>query len=485
MTYHVLLVDDDVTQAAVVQSIIRNKMQHNTTFIDSGQKAVDYLMSEQGNAVDVVLLDLSMPDIDGVKVLQMVRSKRPNIPFIIRTGYNDIDMIVQAMKEGACDYIKKLDSTARLQESIEGALNRQAVPSRPYDLNKIRANVTQEVSFDEILGNTPVVKEMKSLAKRVASSSISVLLEGGSGVGKEMLARAIHSSSDRKDRPFVSVNCGAMPEHLVETILFGEAQGHIGNVSFTTKGKFKEAEGGTLFFDEIGALSKDIQVKITRILQDTELSESGNVPDVRLITATSMNLNNEIHEGRFREDLFYRLNVCSIYVPSLKERKQDIPLLIKHFIKQFAASEKLHVTDIESDTMQMLCKFEWPGNVRQLKNALYRAVTLCERKVLADDDFPQIIKEIDQSWQHQLNDAEHLEKYLHKQAVNMLQLEQPNGNFKTLQEVEREVIMQALKHYNCHMSKVAEHLGIGRSTLYRKLSEYDLQVDLGGQSNDN
>lgn len=472
MAYNILLVDDDPTQARVIETIIQDKMNYNTQLLESGQEAIDLLTSGKGQDIDVVLLDLSMPGVDGISVLNAVKPVKPDLPIIVRTGYDDVDLAIKAMKAGATDFVKKVDEPERLQASINNALRIHVLND---EVSRLKRSIGKGTLFEDIIGSSRQKEEMVELGKKVAKSNIPVFIEGESGVGKELLARAIHYASDRAEKPFIAVNCGAIPENLVESTLFGHEKGSFTGALYKTFGKFREAEGGTVFLDEVGELRPDLQVKLLRVLQNGEIEPVGaSKPvsvNVRIISATNKNLSEAVANGQFREDLFYRLNVFPIYVPNLEERKEDIPKMIKQFYRRFAESEGKQIESIADDAMTMLTNFSWRGNIRQLKNAIFRAVVLCEGNILSVKDFPQLTQVEDLPQGDSLASLGAAPVAL---GGSHLPLTNQNGDIKPLVELERSIIKWALEHYDYRMSKIARKLGIGRSTLYRKLDEMGL-----------
>lgn len=479
MTYNILLVDDDLSQINVLEAIVEDKMKYKATVVGSGQEAIDLLTANDAQDIDLVVLDLSMPGVDGISVLNAVKPVKPNLPIIVRTGHDDIDMVVAAMKAGAADFVMKLDEPERLQTSINNALRIHVLND---ELSRLKRSIGGQISFSDIIGESPAVKEMIAYGNKVAASNIPVLLEGESGTGKEFMARAIHAASQRKDKPFIAVNCGAIPENLVESILFGHEKGAFTGAVYKTYGKFREADGGTIFLDEVGELTPDIQVKLLRVLQDGEIDPVGSTKpikvDVRIISATNRELSQEVKERNFREDLFYRLNVFPIYVPPLRDRRGDIKMMIDHYYTCFAASEGKNITGLSRDAEEMLCKYEWPGNIRQLKNTIFRAIVLCEKEELTIEDFPQVSASIamrnnpDSTMSGGLNGGRNAVP-----APNVVNLQEEDGNFRKLRDIEKDVIEMSLKRYNGRMSEISRRLGIGRSTLYRKISEYDLLAE--------
>jgi DNA-binding NtrC family response regulator len=336
----------------------------------------------------------------------------------------------------------------------------------------MKKSISGQASFNDILGESQLIKEAKNLGMRVASSNIPVLIEGENGCGKELLARSIHSSKDGNGKPFIAVNCGAIPDNLVESILFGHEKGAFTGAIYKTFGKFREADGGTIFLDEVGELSPEIQVKLLRVLQDGEIDPvGGSNPvkvNVRVISATNRDLAAEVKKGNFREDLYYRLNVFPIHVPSLRDRQSDIPMMIDNFIKLSAKSEHKNIKGIAKEAEDMLCKYSWPGNIRQLKNTIFRALVLCDREILGLDDFPQF---------KNIQTRKYGAGHAHHNGCNAsLALETDCGHFKYLADIEKTVIEMALQKYNGRMSEIARRLGIGRSTLYRKLESYGVEV---------
>jgi DNA-binding NtrC family response regulator len=362
---------------------------------------------------------------------------------------------------------------------------------------RMKKRASGQMSFDDMVANAPVMGPVVRMGKRAAASNIPVLITGESGVGKELLARAIQGASERAGRPFVAVNCGAIPENLVESILFGHAKGSFTGATENHAGKFVEAHGGTLFLDEVGELPLDMQVKLLRVLQEGEVDPVGGKRpvkvDVRIISATNKDLAKLVADGAFREDLYYRLNVFPIEAPPLRQRKEDLATLVQRFIARFNAEEGRNVRGASAAAMQLLLDFDWPGNVRQLENSVFRAVILCEGDLLQPEDFPQIsgLKPLMAA-----NDAlpletpvpanDHQVTAAHVAFADVVvaageTLPQPvavfdsEGHLRQLEQIERDLIELAIDHYAGHMSEVARRLGIGRSTLYRKLREYGLE----------
>lgn len=459
----VLVVDDDPLILKSLESTIKHQLKYDIVTLDGGQKAIDLLLGEDGRSVNVVLLDLTMPNVTGLDVIREVRAKRPRLPIIIHTANADVQSAVHALQLGATDYIEKSEGPERIKVAIENAMRLSHLQG---EVDRLKRSASGEVKFDDIIGESKVMRETKSIAATAAESNIPVLIKGESGVGKEMFARAIHGNSSRAGKPFVAINCGAIPENLVESVLFGHEKGAFTGAVAKSLGKFREADGGTLFLDEIGELRADTQVKLLRALQEGEVEPVGgktheNV-DVRIISATNRRLKDEVSAGRFREDLYYRLNVFPITVPALRERGKDIPALLEHFILKIASHEHKPARTIDEKTEKILSKYAWPGNVRQLENAVYRAVVLSAHEVLNSEDFAHIIRS-DATITAQAGDREGIHIIL-----------DDDDEVKPMSEIEADVIRAALLHYDWKISKVARMLDIGRSTLYRKMSEYGI-----------
>lgn len=491
MAKTVLIVDDDPTQRRLMQAVCE-KAGYFTMQADDGQKALDILNSEQGAAVSLMMLDLIMPNLGGMETLDQVRKLNLDLPIIMLTAQGGIDTVVEAMQKGAADFFVKPASPERIVVSINNALNMNQLKGEVSRLQRKRENT---LGFKDMIGDSPALKSVIKMGERAAASNIPILITGESGVGKEMLARAIQGSSDRAGKAFVTVNCGAIPENLVESILFGHEKGSFTGATGKHAGKFQEANGGTIFLDEVGELPLDTQVKLLRVLQEGEVDPVGSKQpikvDVRIISATNRNLSEEVSRGTFREDLFYRLNVFPIEMPALKSRRQDIPALINHFIQRYNAEERRDVQGVRHEVMEVLANQEWPGNIRQLENAIFRAVVLCEDAYLSAGDFPFLAAEFEASGvtsgppiveEFAAEDVE--EEFVPRRTVpspfgddNALSVFDREGHLRSLYDIERDLITLALETYNGQMSEVARRLGIGRSTLYRKVREQGIDEE--------
>src|SRR6266403_1780787 len=394
MVASILIADDDAVARRLVENMVQ-KCGYQTLVVDSGDAAIAMLTAPDAPVIDAVVLDLVMPGLDGMGVLAKIREAGLSIPVVVQTAHGGIDNVVSAMRAGAQDFVVKPVGIERLQVSLRNALNTSALKG---ELQRIRHSREGRLTFADIITRSETMAAVLRTAQKAASSTIPVLIEGESGVGKELFARAIHGSGERKSKPFVAVNCGAIPDNLVESILFGHEKGAFTGATERHMGKFVEASGGTLFLDEVGELPLAAQVKLLRALQEGAVEAvGGRKPvkvDVRIISATNRNLIDDVKAGRFREDLFYRLHVFPIAVPPLRERAQDIPELTRHFLVRFAAEEGKRTSRLSAEAMSLLCAYNWPGNVRQLENAVFRAVVLAESNPIGPDEFPQIASQI-------------------------------------------------------------------------------------------
>src|SRR6059058_2138934 len=389
MAASILIADDDAVARRLVENMVQ-KCGYETIVVDSGDAAIAALTAPDA-AIDGVILDLVMPGLDGMGVLAKIREAGLSIPVIVQTAHGGIDNVISAMRAGAADFVVKPVGLERLQVSLRNALNSSALKR---ELQRIRHSREGRLTFSDIVTRAEAMAGVMRAAQKATNSSIPVLIEGESGVGKEMFARAIHGSGERKAKPFVAVNCGAIPDNLVESILFGHEKGAFTGATERHTGKFVEASGGTLFLDEVSELPLAAQVKLLRALQEGAVEAVGArrpvKVDVRIISATNRRLLERVKQGHFREDLFYRLHVLPLTIPSLRARREDIPHLLRHFLARFCAEENRPITGISGEAMAHLAQLDWPGNIRQIENAVYRAVVMSEGDQLALDDFPLI-----------------------------------------------------------------------------------------------
>ena len=490
MANHILIVDDDPVQRRLLETAITRAGMAVVT-APGGQPALDLLQGPRGDQIGLVLLDLVMPDMDGLTVLAKVRVNHAELPVIVLTAKGGIDSAVEAMRAGANDFLVKPASPERITVSIRNALK---IGTLSGEVTRLKKKTENRLAFEDLIARSSEMRQVIRLGQRAAQSNIPILIEGESGVGKELVARAIQGSSERGGRPFVTVNCGAIPENLVESILFGHERGSFTGATDKHLGKFQEADGGTLFLDEIGELRLDMQVKLLRALQEGEIDPVGSKRpakvDVRIISATNRDLAELTREGMFREDLYYRLNVFPIFVPPLRQRREDIPVLARHFIARFAAEENKPVAGLTPEASELIEGFGWPGNVRQLENTIFRAVVLCDADMLDVCDFPQIAAAmgVDANVRRPtpLVPARLAMPSLPGRPMAappspyVMSATDMAGHMRRLEEIETEVIRMAISRYDGHMSEVARRLGIGRSTLYRKLKDLGLEQHMAG-----
>jgi DNA-binding NtrC family response regulator len=487
MSQVVLIVDDDPVQRRLLEAMVQ-RFGYQAVLAEGGDAALDMLTGEKPARIDCMVLDLMMPDLDGLGVLARMREASLDIPVIVQTAHGGIDNAVAAMRAGATDFVIKPASLERLQVSLRNALATKALTG---ELQRIKRSRDGTLTIADIITCSAAMKPVLHAAEKAAGSAIPVLIEGESGVGKELIARAVHGSGTRRAKPFIAVNCGAMPENLVESILFGHEKGAFTGATEKHNGKFVEANGGTLFLDEVGELPMQAQVKLLRALQEGEVEPVGGRKsvkvDVRIVSATNRDLIADVKAGRFREDLFYRLHVFPILIPPLRQRLEDIPELTRHFLTRIAAEEGKRMRGVGAPALALLAAFRWPGNVRQLENAIFRAVVLADGEEIGVNEFPQIAAQMGTEggaadlwiepspamaagWP----DAGEHSGVSHNAApltmgAPSLTLTDPHGEVRPLEEIEREVIRYAIAHYHQQMSEVARRLKIGRSTLYRKL----------------
>ncbi|MGE3645703.1 MAG: sigma-54-dependent transcriptional regulator [Beijerinckiaceae bacterium] len=486
MSSLILIADDDPVQRRLLDAMVR-RFGFDVEAVDGGQAALDRMQAGDKPAVSVLILDLVMPELDGMTVLERMRERKIAIPVIVQTAHGSIEAVISAMRAGAADFVVKPVGAERLQISIKNVMRTDALEG---ELRKISRHASGTLGFKDIVTRSANMERIIRLGERAAKSNIPVLVEGESGVGKELIARAIQGGSDRKGKPFITVNCGALPENLVESILFGHEKGAFTGATDKHVGKFAEANGGTLFLDEVGELPLETQVKLLRALQEGEIDPVGSKRpvkvDIRLISATNKDLIELVKNGQFREDLYYRLNVFPIAVPPLRSRSDDIPELARRFTARFAAEEGRRLRGLSQEALALLSTYSWPGNVRQLENAIFRAVVMAEGDELTVAEFPQIAAQVDgfgvrippvpATLAHQPATQREIVR-VEVRDPNVLALLDENGNVRRLDHLEADTIRYALAHYRSQMSEIARRLGIGRSTLYRKMKDYGLNED--------
>lgn len=474
MRAKILIVDDDPVQRRLLEAAVK-RLGHHTLLCESGIEALEVL-ANRDHGVDLVILDIVMPELDGMGVLERMRQNGISLPVIVQTAQGGIDTAVSAMRAGAVDFAVKPVAPERLEVSIKNALKLNALE---HTITRLRKTQEGTLTFEDLITSSSAMERVISLGKRAAGSNIPILIEGESGVGKELIARAIQGSSERAAKPFITVNCGAIPENLVESILFGHEKGAFTGAVERRTGKFVEANGGTLFLDEVGELPLEMQVKLLRAIQEGEVDPvGGSKPvktDFRLISATNRDMMKLVEEGSFREDLYYRLNVFPIRVPPLRERFEDVTELAHYFCVRFAAEEGKKISGLSAAASRMLESYDWPGNVRQLENTVFRAVVLCDGNELTTHEFPQIVQhtgvaedEVDAAPMQSLKPkANHAES-----GISILG---EDGEVLSFAEMEEEIIRRAIEHCKGNLSDVARRLQLGRSTLYRKIKDMGLE----------
>ena len=399
--------------------------------------------------IDLVITDLRMPEISGEQVLAKVAAENPGVPVIVLTGHGSIDSAVEAMRNGAYDFLTKPLNLDQLILIVKRALESRELAIKHRELLE---QLNSRKSFESIIGKSAEMQKIFATVRKAADSKASVLITGESGVGKELIANALHNLSPRRDKPLIKVHCAALSENLLESELFGHEKGAFTGAVARKRGRFELAAGGTIFLDEIGEIDQNVQIKILRVLQDKRFERVGGEEtievDVRVIAATNRDLEKEIADGRFREDLYYRLNVVHIHVPPLRERRDDIPLLIASFLQEFAKENGKNIEGIDARARSALYKFDWPGNIRQLRNCLESAVVMCSSSVITLEDLPPSIAGSGED------------------ALISIPAGIP------MEEAEKILIQQNLAINKGNKSKTADILGIGRKTLHRKLDEY-------------
>jgi len=443
--FKILIVDDEV----IIRESLRDWLSdvgHQVLTAENGLQALEIIEKEKPG---IVFADLVMPGMDGIELLKSTKEISPAIDVVIITAYGSIPTAINAMREGAYDYIEKPFCPERAELLVDKLVEHQRLIEENISLHQ---KLEERYQFEDIIAKSSKMRQVIEVIKVVAKSNATVLVAGESGTGKELIARAIHSQSYRKDKPFVAVSCAALPESLLESELFGHEKGAFTGAHAQRKGKFEVANRGTLFMDEIGEMSANIQVHLLRVLEEKEFARVGGNElikvDVRVISATNKDMKQAIANSQFREDLYYRLNVVPVELPPLRERKEDIPLLAQHFLKKFTVENQKEIIGFSPEATDFLLKYEWPGNVRELENAIERAVILTKNSYIEATDLTQEI-------------------LLKAHSV-------PPG--RSLKEVERERVLNVLNETGGNRSETARILGISRATLYNKIREYELNV---------
>jgi len=441
----ILVVDDE----AIMRDSLRDWLSdagYQVLTAENGSQALEVI--EKGKP-GIVIADLVMPGMDGIELLKRAKEISPGVEVIIITAYGSIPTAITAMREGAYDYIEKPFCPEKAELLIERLVEHKGLIEENISLHQ---KLEGRYRFENIIAKSPRMQQVIEVIKVVAKSNATVLITGESGTGKELVARAVHSQSYRKDKPFIAVSCAALPETLLESELFGHEKGSFTGAHAQRKGKFETANKGTIFLDEIGEMSANIQVHLLRVLEEKEFSRVGGNElikvDVRVVSATNKDMKQAVADGQFREDLYYRLNVVTIELPPLRERKEDIPLLAQHFLKKFAMENQKEIIDFSPEATDFLLKYEWPGNVRELENAIERAVILAKNPYIETADLPQ----------------------------ESLTLAQSVLSGKNLEEIEKDHIINVINEAGGNYSKAARILGVSRATLYNKIKAYKLSI---------
>ncbi|MDF1612263.1 sigma-54-dependent transcriptional regulator [Stygiobacter electus] len=450
----ILIIDDEPDMLSACEMILSTISNVDSVPISDPEKAVILIKEEE---FDLIICDLLMPNYDGMKILEISKKYLPYTPFIIFTAYGTIERAVAAMKSGAFDFIKKPFEATILKMIVEKGLRQREFFKEKYNLLE---QLEEKYSFENIVGKSEKMIEIFEMIDNISQSDANILITGENGTGKELIARSIHARSKRKAGPFVPVNCGAFPENLFEAELFGYEKGAFTGAFKRKIGLLEFADGGTFFLDEVCELPLSLQIKLLRTIQEQQLRRiGGNVLikfDTRFISATNQNINNALECGQIREDFYYRINVINIHIPPLRERKEDIPLLIDFFLKKYSLKNKKNIDGVDEETLDILCNFNWPGNVRELQNIIERAVSLCNKNIITSNYLPDYIL----SKKSSVNTSSKITLYDLKQ--------------KAIEEVEKKYLIDSLKKFSGNISKVAEDCSLSRRHLYRLFNQYDI-----------
>ncbi|MGD9042389.1 MAG: sigma-54 dependent transcriptional regulator, partial [Desulfobacterales bacterium] len=451
----ILIVDDEKNYLTILSAVLEDEGFEVLTAL-GGREALEV---HKTSDLDLIVTDMKMPAMDGIELLEHIKSVDPDLPIIMMTAHGTIDKAVEAMQKGAYSYILKPFDNERLIIYVKKAISMYQVVK---ENRRLRDAVESQYRFGNIIGKSKKMRDIFDTIQKVAPAAATVLIEGESGTGKELVARSIHFNSPRRAKPFVAINCSALAENLLESELFGHEKGSFTGAVATKKGRFELADGGTLFLDEIGELSQNLQVKLLRVLQEKVFERVGGVRsisvDIRIIVATNKDLQQEMQGGRFREDLYYRLNVVHIVLPPLKERQEDIRILVNHFIKKYASEREsaVPVIGVDQEVDRLFYDYSWPGNIRELENVIERVMILCPGEIIRVTDLPKGFKD---------------------NVYNTLHLEGIPADAKlydTLAMIEKTLIERALKISNNVQSHAAALLGIGKSGLNQKIKKYNL-----------
>jgi len=459
----IMVVDDNKNTRRLIKDILKKTGKYTIIEAANGEACINKLAE---NTIKLVLLDIQMPGIDGLKTLDQIKLKYPQLPVIMMTAHGTINQAVDSMHKGSYDFLTKPFNKERLTVTVQNALEASLLES---EVETLRSELNVRHEFENIVGLSGVMQELFRSVEKIVDSEVSVLIQGESGTGKELFARAIHNRClARKDKPFVAVNCTALPESLLESELFGHEKGAFTGAASKRIGRFELANNGTIFLDEIGDMSQSTQAKILRVLQEREFERVGGNSlvkvNIRLISATNKNLEEEVRAGRFREDLYYRISVFPLKLPPLRERKEDIALLVSSFLGRLCLREKKGVKTISPGALKVLHAYHWPGNVRELENVIERAVVITDNSEISEDDLPTHIKS--------LVSKDNEDEF----GIGEMKETLPEW----IEKFELNVIKKTLLQYEGNITKTAKKLGIGRATVYRKARKYNLPISRAG-----
>ncbi len=456
---NILIVDDEMAIRESLQTILEMEGYN----VETAERGEEGLARLGASAIDLVLLDFALPDRNGLEVLEEIRERAPNLPVIMITAYGTVENAVRAIRGGATNFIQKPWDNEKLLADVRSCIARGRAEEENIQLKRA---LKQRYSFENIVGKSDCMLRIFDLVNQVAPSRSTVLIQGESGTGKELIAKAIHAHSPRKDRPFVPINTGSTPADLLESTLFGHVKGAFTSAINSKKGLFEVADRGTLFLDEIGTMSMETQAKILRVLQDRRFMYLGGVQeiqvDVRIIAATNIDLRQLVKEGKFREDLYYRLNVITVDMPPLRNRTEDIPLLVQHFLKRFTQENGLPPRQINSEALRALMNHAWPGNVRELENVIERAVVLSSGPAIGVELLP-----------------DHL---IGRSSANFMFEQRPNSSlFEIVEDCERRIIIDMLEKCGWNQTEAAEKFHIPLSTLNQKIKRLNIEIRKRGR----
>jgi two-component system, NtrC family, response regulator AtoC len=458
MSAHILITDDDEVSCQLFAETLESE-GFEVNQATSGEAALSRLGEE---TYDLLIIDVRMPETSGLEVTRIAHGKYPALPIIVMTAFGSIETAVEAIHEGAFDFISKPMNLAELKKTVSRALSQRALQRRSETNNG--GDNTNSEQLGKIIGKSPAMLEVYKTVARVAPTKSTVLVLGESGTGKELIAQAIHQHSPRANRPFVAVDCGALTETILESELFGHVRGAFTGALVDKKGVFEEAQGGTCFLDEIGGISSNMQARLLRVLQEHEIRRVGGKDwvkvDVRVVAATNHNLAEAVSKGEFRQDLYYRLDVVAIHLPPLRERVDDIPLLARHFLQRYSQESEKSISAISDKAMELLCSYSWPGNIRELENAIEQAVALSYQSILTPDDLPEAVR--NPAAAKSFENGSQNEQFLFHDTPS-------------LEEVKKRYVLHVLRHNQGNVSRSARVLNIDRRSLYRMLARFKIE----------